>query len=245
MSCIGGVFYNCGNISGWPPLPYPLFSSPPQQPPQQPPPNPPPPQAYVQTKYYLSFPPLVGVNVEVFWVDLYDNAQLIPSTKPIALGWQFYPTAAFAPRIFTTTTNQLFHTRLRSLRYNNIYSRGYTTTYILDIGAPPPSKPLLIAYFLFHQQRWITTVYEVYFPPMPEPRSATPEDYRLALQSRKEKLVVFYDSELNGYGYFLRRHLIIELSPTEASIRENFWPYPRYYIRPTQETAYCMFMSFS
>jgi len=241
MTCIGGVVYNCQ----LPPLPPPINYPPrPQQPPQKPPPNPPPPQARVKIQYFLSFPPLVGVNVKVLWADLYNNAQLIPPAKPIALQWQFYPSSVFTPRVFTTTTNQLLHTRLRSLRYDAIYSRGYTTTYLLDIGAPLPSTPLLIAYFLFHQQRWITTVHEVYFPPMPDPRYATPEDYRLALQNRKEKLVVFYDSALNGFGYFSHRHLIIELSPTEASIKENFWPYPRYYIQPTRNTAYCMFMSF-
>ena len=130
MTCIRGVVYNCQ----LPPLPPPINYPPqPQRPPQKPPPNPPPPQARVKIQYFLSFPPLVGVNVKVLWADLYSNAQLIPSAKPIALQWQFYPSSVFTPRVFTTTTNQLLHTRLRSLRYNATYSRGYTTTYLLDI----------------------------------------------------------------------------------------------------------------
>jgi hypothetical protein len=236
MNCIGGVVYNCGNISGWPPLPYPLFSSPPQQPPQQPPPNPPPPRAYVETSYYLSFPPFVGANVSVFWTAL--NDYILPSPKPIALQWQYFPTRYARPRILTTTTNPRIYTSLKPIVDD--FGSVYVDT---DPGIPNPPNPLIVMQFLYHDRRWIVVCHEVYFPPVPLPwDGATPNDYRLALQNREEKLVVFYDSALEGLGSFTHRHLTIQLTPKEAFIQYTFQPFPDYYIQPSDNNAYCMFI---
>jgi len=90
-------------------------------------------------------------------------------------------------------------------------------------------------------------MHEVYFPPVPEQTwtwqgGATPDDYRLALQNRTEKLVVFYDSALEGLGSFTHRHITIHLMPTITAIQYTFDPDPEYYIQPTDRTAYCMFI---
>jgi len=233
MTCIGGVVYNCG----MPPLPPPINYPPqPQQPPQQPPPNPPPPKASVEKRYFLSFPVFVGVNVKVF--SSRTNRYLLPSPEPIALQWQYYPTIYARPRILTTTTNPWIATSLRP--FVDDFGRVHID---IDPDIPNPPDPLLIVQFLFHEQRWIAVLHEVYFPPVPLPREgATPNYYRLALQSRTEKLVVFYDSAIHGLGSFTHRHLTIHLTPTEAFIQYTFNPYPEYYIQPTNSPAYCMFI---
>jgi hypothetical protein len=233
MTCIGGVVYNCG----MPPLPPPINYPPqPQQPPRTPPPNPPPPRAYVETSYYLSFPPFIGNNVRVFWRSL--NDYILPSTKEIALQWQYYPKRYARPRILTTTRNQRIYTYL--IPFVDDFGKVYIG---IDPGIPNPPDPLLIVQFLFHEQRWVAVLHEVYFPPVPSTRDgATPNDYRLALQSRTEKLVAFYDSAIYGLGSFTHRHLTIHLTSTEAFIQYTFRSYPEYYIQPTNSPAYCMFI---
>jgi hypothetical protein len=230
--CIGGVAYNCGNISGWPPLPYPLFSSPPQQPPQQPPPNPPPPGASVEIRYFLSFLPFVGVNVKVFSSEI--NDYILPSSKPIALQWQYYPQHSAHPRIFAETANSLIATNLRPR--GDEYGRLYVFP---DLPVPYPPLPLVVAQFLFHEHRWIVVIHEVYFPRMPDPERATPQDYQLAIENRTEKLVMFYDSLIHGLGDV--EYLGISLTPEVALIDSHLVP-PPYRIHPTSSPAYCMFI---
>jgi hypothetical protein len=107
---------------------------------------------------------------------------------------------------------------------------------------PNPPDLLIVMQLLYHDQRWIVVVHEVYFPPVPSPwDGATPYDYRLALQNRTEKLVVFYDSALEGLGSFTHRHLTIRLTPTVGFIQYGRRD-PEYYIQPTDSTAYCMFI---
>jgi len=230
MSCIGGVVYNCG----LPPLPPPINYPPnTQQPPQQPPPNPPPPRASVEIRYYLSFPPFVGVNVEVFSSEI--NDYILPSSKPIALQWQYYPQHVARPRIVTNTVNSLIATNMRPRE--DEFGRLYVFP---DLPVPYPPYPLVVAQFLFHQQRWIVVIHEVHFPRIPNPERVTLHDYRLAIENRTEKLVMFYDSAIHGLGVINDHPVAIILTP-EVALIGNSAP-PRYRIQPTGSPAYCMFI---
>jgi hypothetical protein len=200
---------------------------------------------YVETRYYLSFPPFAAVNVRVFWSAL--GGYILPSHEPIALQWRYnLSTYQYILSILTTTTNPLIATTLRP--YVNYNSRVEVS---IEPGIPAlPEDPLLVIQFLYYHQRWIVVVYEVYFPPTPQPwNGATPNSYRDALRNRTEKLVAFYDTALEGLGSFSHRHLTIHLAPTYASIRYNGDPFYHgrnygwgYYIEPTDNTAYCMFI---
>jgi hypothetical protein len=247
MSCIGGVVYNCGNISGWPPLPYPLFSSPPQQPPLQPPPNPPPPRARVKTEHYLMFARFAGANVKV--VD-WRSAVHLPSFHPIALQWQHYPTGWASPRIITSTTNSAID--FEGLK---IYKGDVKYVRIFNAWDPFYALPIIVVQFLFHNQRWIVAVHEVQFPLLPLPTDwwsrkweyASPDVYRFILNNRQEKLVVFYDSAIQGFGSFEYENeyegVAIHLSPTTAIISYADAPdFPIYFIQPTSSPAYCMYI---
>ncbi len=229
--CVGGVVYNCGDISRWPPLPYPLFSSPPQRPPQQPPQQPPPPDARVKIEYFLSFPLLIGVNVKVFSSEI--NDYILPSPKPIALQWQYYPSHDARPRILTTTTNPLIATTMRPRE--DKWGRLYVFP---DWPAPYPPLHLNVVQFLFHEQRWIVVIHEVYFPRMPDPEQATPQNYRLAIENRKERLVLFYDSAIHGLDEVDGSPITITLTPEVASIGNSIRP--EYRIETTGSPAYCM-----
>jgi len=237
--CVRGVAYNCGNISGWPPLPYPLFPPSPQQPPRQPPPNPPPPRAFILKGYDLFFPPAVGFNVKVVW-PAWDGYTLSSPSEPIALRWHYYPNFMARPRVLITTRNPTVYTGLRPFvdRYGIIHIS-------FDLTLPEPPNSLTVIQFLFSNQRWIVVVHEVYFPPVPQSGSGpTPYDYRLVMQNREEKLVAFWDSALQGLGSFTYRNLTIYLSPTEASIRQDGFDHSEYYyIQPTDNPAYCMFIT--
>ncbi len=221
----------------------------PQQPPLQPPhppPGPPPSRVYVETRYILSFPPFVGVNVKVFWDALDDY--ILPSSKPIALQWQYYPTTYVQPRILATTKNPAIHTQLRP--FVDVLGRVY-----VDIDSWPYtdyykrySYFLVVWQFLFHNERWIVVVHEVDLPRglyagWTWQGGATPTDYHVALQNRKERLVLFYDSALQGLGSFTYRSTTIYLTPTVAFIGSINNPGdPEYYIQPTNNPAYCMYI---
>ncbi len=224
----------------WPPPQMPPVGCPPprpQRPPQQPPPNPPPPpQVYVETRYYLSFPPFIGVNVKIFHVPR--NKYIFPSSEPIVLSWRYYPALDARPEIAATTPNSLIYTMLRPF----IDERGQVFI-ILDPGIPRPPHPLIVIQFLYDNRRWIAVAHEVYFPPVPDPGRATPNNYRLALQNRKEKLVAFYDSAIEGLGSFTCSDLTIHLTPDSAIIPYFIYPQPEYYIQPTSSPAYCMFIA--
>jgi len=233
MACIGGVVYNCG----LPPLPPPINYPPrPQQPPlphpQQQQQNPPPPRARVENRYFLSFPSFVGVNVKVFSSEI--NDYILPSSEPIALQWQYYPQHDARPRILTATVNPLIATRLRPRA--DEFGRLYVFP---DLPVPYPPLPLVVAQFLFHQQRWIVVIHEVYFPRMPNPERATPQDYRLAIENRTEKLITFWDSAIHGLGGV--EHLGIYLTPEVALI--HAFRLPQYHIQPTSSPAYCTHIS--
>jgi hypothetical protein len=230
MTCIGGVVYNCQ----LPPLPPPINYPPrPQQPPQTPPPNPPPPRASVEKRYFLSFPIFVGVNVKVF--SSITNRYILPSPEPIALHWQYYPQHDALPEIFASTRNPLLATNLRP--HEDEFGRLYVFP---DLGVPYPPYPLLVAQFLFHKGRWIVVFHEVYFPRMPDPEWATPQDYRLAIENRTEKLVFFYDSAIHELGVVYDSPVAISLTP-EAALVGGTLP-PAYNIQPTKSPAYCMFI---
>ncbi len=229
--CIAGVVYNCGDISRWPLLPYPLFSSPPQRPPQQPPPNPPPPEARVKIEYFLFFPLLIGADVKVFSPIM--NRYILPSSEPITLQWQYYPSHDARPRILTTATNPLIATNMRPRE--DEWGRLYVFP---DLPVPYPPLHLNVAQFLFHERRWIVVIHKVYFPRMPDPERATPQDYRLAIENRTEEFVLFYDSAIHGLGEVDGSPITITLTPEVAFIG-NSVP-PEYRIQPTGSPAYCM-----
>lgn len=237
MSCIPflyGVGASVAMMRGyWPPPQMPPVACPPprpQRPPQQPPPNPPPPRASVGIRYFLSFPPFVGVNVKVFSSEI--NDYILPSSKPIALQWQYYPQHDARPRIFAETANPLIATNMRPRE--DEYGRMYVFP---DLPVPYPPLYLNVAQFLFHEQRWIVVIHEVYFPRMPDPERATPQDYRLAMENRTEKLIMFYDSAIHGLGDV--GYLGIFLTPEVALIDSHLVP-PPYRIQPTSSPAYCM-----
>jgi len=235
MSCFPFGVFSAPAVEDWAKFRIPCPPPQPQQPPLRPPPNPPPPQAYVESRFYLSSPPFVGVNVKVFWTAL--NDYILPSSRQISLQWQYYPTRYARPRILTTTTNPILHTHLRPIVDD--FGRVYVS---IDPGIPNPPNPLLIVQFLFHNQRWIAVLHEVYFPPVPSPwDGATPNSYRSALENRTERLVVFYDSALEGLGSFTHRHLTIHLTPTMGLI-QYYSGDPEYYIQPAGSPAYCMFI---
>jgi hypothetical protein len=200
---------------------------------------------YVETRYILSFPPFVGANVKVFWVDLGDY--ILPDSKPIALQWQYYPRTYVQPRILSTTTNPAVYTGLRPFidRFGQVYV--YIDYDIYNDFYRRYSYFLLVWQFLFHNQRWIVTAHEVALPHGPDSSwtwqgGSTPKDYRVALQNRKERLVLFYDSALHGLGSFTYRNFIIHLTPTEAFIQSAYWSEPTSYIQPTASPAYCMYI---
>jgi hypothetical protein len=180
----------------------------------------------------LSFPSFVGANVKVFSSEA--NGYILPSSNPIALQWQYYPTHHARPRIFTATINTMIATSLRPRE--DEFGKLYVFP---DLPVPYPPLHLNVAQFLFHQQRWIVVVHEVYFPRMPDPERATPQDYRLAIENRTEKLVMFYDSAIHGLGDV--EYLGIYLSPEVALIDAYLVP-PSYRIQPTSSPAYCMFI---
>ncbi len=231
MLCIGGVVYNCG----LPPLPPPLNYPPqPQRPPQQPPPNPPPPKAFFSRSYHLSIPPVVGVNVKVFSTAL--NDYILPSSRHVVLRWHYYPSIRARPRILATTTNQLVD---GPRAFVNVYGELHIRH---GITIPHPPTPLIVTQFMYHDRRWLVAVHEVTFPPPPRTTVAdTPDVYRHVVLNRKERLVMFYDTAVEGFGSFTYRRLTIYLSPTEAYIRYFSSYHSRYYyIQPTGNPAYCM-----
>jgi len=238
MSCIPFLYGVGAGVAMvreyWPPPLYPPVACPPpqpQRPPQRPPPNPPPPQASVEIRYFLSFPSFVGVNVKVFSSEI--NDYIIPSSEAIALQWQYYPQHDVRPRIFTNTQNRLIATNMRPRE--DEYGRLYVFP---DLPVPYPPLYLNVAQFLFQQQRWIVMVHEVYFSRMPDPEQATPQDYRLAIENRKERLVLFHASAIHGLGDV--EYLGIFLTPEEALI--NSLGHLPYRIQPTGSPAYCMFI---
>jgi hypothetical protein len=201
---------------------------------------------YVETRYILSFPPFVGANVKVFWRSLDDY--ILPSSKPIALQWQYYPRTYVQPRILSTTTNPAIYTNLRPFVDNRgrVYVGIDDSPY--DDYYERYSYFLVVWQFLFHNQRWIVVVHEVDLPhglhsDWTWQGGATPNDYRLALQNRKERLVLFYDSAIQGLDSFTYRYTTIYLTPTAASIEYINHPGdPDYYIQPTDNPAYCMYI---
>lgn len=204
---------------------------------------------YIETRYILSFPPFVGVNVKVFWDDLGDY--ILPSPTPIALQWQYYPRPYISPgnpRILATTINPNIATALKPFidHYGRVYISFDASPY--DDDSKRYSYFLVVFQFLFHNQRWIVVVHEVDLPHglyagWTWKGGATPNDYRLALQNRKERLVLFYDSTLQGLGSFTYRSSTIYLTPTAAFIEYINNPGdPDYYIQPTDNPAYCMYI---
>jgi hypothetical protein len=184
----------------------------------------------------LSFPPFVGVNVKIFAVPV--NKYIFPSSEPIGLSWRYYPAPDARPSILSTTSNSLIHTSLKTFvdHAGGIHIET-------DPGIPHPPNPLIVIQFLFNNQRWIAVAHEVYFPPVPDPSRATPNDYHLAMQNREEKLVVFYDSAIEGLGCFTCSNLTIHLTPDAAIIHYFIYSEPEYYIEPTDSPAYCMFIA--
>jgi len=249
MSCIPflyGVGAGVAMRRGyWPPPTIPPVACPPpqpQRPPQQPPPNlppdPPPPRASVQISHFLCFPPLVGVNVEVFEAvyetpgsDPTYSSKILPSLKPIALRYRTLLYNPVNPTIFATMINPLIHTGLRPRtdRLGVVMIRG-------DQILPFTSGRFIVAQLLFHNQRWIVAIHQVSFPSTPQPQHATLEDYRLAIENRREQLVMFYDSALQGLGPVSYSPITIDLTPKTAIIRSLFA------IRPTSSPAYCMYI---
>jgi hypothetical protein len=179
-------------------------------------------------QYYLSFPPFVGVNVRITQQDNY----ILPSSSPIALGWSYFPALDAPPHIFATTTNDWVGTGLRLQESGRI-------SISIDTGIPLSSDPLIVIQFIFYEQRWIVFVHEVYFPSIED---ASITNFHLALQNRTEKLVVFYDSKLEGLGSFTHRHLTIHLTPEQAVIQYATFDLPNYYIQPYDRSAFCMFI---
>ncbi len=216
--CVGGVVYNCGNISGWPPLSYPLFSSPPQQPPQQPPPNPPPPQIhYYREGYYLLIPPVLAFKMNVYGVVQYptgdrEYTKILPGDANLMLSWRSSPRYDACPEVTATTTNQYIHTDLKSLsglfstcrshvvfpwRDVDITHHRYTVDQNWNIIMLPIA--LYVFQFAFFNQRWFVAVHQITIPHQP-PGPITPEYLRNKLNNRRERLYLFYDSEINGFG---------------------------------------------
>jgi hypothetical protein len=236
--CVSGVMYNCGGSAQPPPVHYPPRPQEPPEQSQQPPPPSELPRVEVETRYFLSFPPLVGVNVEVFKAyydplhsELTYPSKVLPSFTPIALRYRMSLNTYLPQAIFTTVINPLIHTELRP---HILSGKTYVET---DMRVPLPSECLIVVQLLFHNQKWIVVIHEVYFPPVPLPEDgATPNDYRLALNNRTERLVVFYDSALYGLGSVSYSFLVIHLTPEEAII-ENI-----YAIKPTSSIAYCMYI---
>jgi len=234
MTCIGGVVYNCGLPPLPPPVNYPPRPQhPPQQPPKQPLPNPPPPRARVETRYYLSFPLLVGTNVTVVWDNIW-SVHLFPSPNPVALQWQYYPNRSSRPRILASTTNPFIDTFLRPY----VDYRGRVAVGIDPLPTRYPADIIQLRYF---KQRWVVVCHEVSFPNVSLPSgNATPDEFRSILQNRKEKLVELYDTEFSGFGSFTYRDLIMHLAPAEVYIQHAFAVLPNIYIRPFDNNAYCM-----
>jgi hypothetical protein len=244
--CISGVAYNCG----LPPLPPPINYPPqPQQPPQQPPPNPPPPKATVKTEHHLMFAHFAGANVRV--VDWRDVVRL-PSLHPTALQWQHYPTGWASPRIVASTTNSAIE--VEGLK---IYKGNVNYVRVSDDWDPFYALPIIVVQFLFHEQRWIVVVHEVQFPILPHLEQVrynasrwqyvSPDDYHSILNNRQEKLVVFYDSAIQGFDSFKYENeyggVVINLSPTTAMISDPDYPDdPNCFIQPTDSPAYCMYI---
>lgn len=243
MSCIPflyGVGASVALIRGyWPPPQIPPVACPPPNPqrPSPPPPQqpqPPPTQAYVEVRYYLSFPTFVGVNVKIFNVPA--NKYIFPSSKPIAMNWRYFPALDARPKVVSTISNPLIYTYLRPFAD---HTGGIHVD--IDPGLPYPSSTLIVIQFLYQNQRWVIVCHEVYFPPVPS--NATANDYRIALRNRTEKLIAFYDSALEGFGSFRCSDLTIHLTLDTAIIPYFIYPQPEYYIEPTGSPAYCMFIA--
>ncbi len=214
--CVGGVVYNCGDISRWPLLPYPRFSSPPQRPPQQPPPNPPPQIHHYREDYHLFIPPILAFNMNVHGMVEYptggrEYTTILPKNASLMLDWRSFPMYDACPEVVATTTNQYIHTDLKSLlnlfstcrssvvfpwRDVNITFHSYTVDEEGDIIMLPIT---LYVFQFFFSQRWLVAVHQIGIPPQP-PGPITSEYLRSKLNNRKERLYLFYDSEINGSG---------------------------------------------
>lgn len=195
------------------------------------------------------FARFAGANVRV--VDQWGVVRL-PSSHPIALQWQHYPTGWASPRIITGTTNSAID--FEGLR---IYKGNVDYVYISAKWDPFYALPIIVVRFLFYNQRWIVVVHEVQFPLLPHLeqmrydwrrwRYVSPDDYRSILNNRQEKLVVFYDSAIQGFGSCEYENeyggVAIHLSPTTAMISyANAPDFPIYFIQPTDSLAYCMYI---
>jgi len=256
--CIGGVVYNCGSISGWPPLPYPLFSSPPQQPPPRPHTQQPPPQIHhYRENYNALIPPIVAFNMDVYGMEEYPTGdrkytKILPGDPSLMLAWRSSPMYDACPEVNATTTNQHIHTDLKSLRdlfrtcrvwvafpWRDIDIRFHRygvdwegDIIMLDIA-------LYVFQFFYFSRRWFVVVYEIRIPPQP-PGPITPEYLRNKLNNRRERLYLFHDSEIRGFGT-----VFANIDGYEASIHPSHAVLYRnrqiaYTLQPTSNVAYFM-----
>jgi len=264
MSCIPflyGVGASVAMRRGyWPPPQMPPVACPPprpQRPPQQPPPNPPPHIHYYREYYELLIPPMLAFNMTVRGVAEYPTGDreyttILPTNATLMLSWRSSPMYDACPQIIATTANRYIYTDLKSLK--NLFStcrsrvvfpwRDIDITFhrydvdwegnviMLDIA-------LYVFQLLYFSQRWLVAVYEIVIPPQP-PGPITPEYLRNKLNNRRERLYLFYDSEIDGFGTVFtniggygasvyQSHAVLYLNGQVA-----------YTLRPTSNIAYFM-----
>jgi hypothetical protein len=236
--CVSGVVYGCPTAP--PLLPFPPT---PIQPPRtkiQIPEEPP--EPYIPPPMVdLYLPSTIAFNMDIYYL----SKKILPASEPIWLEW--------IPRTLQaslTTRNPYVCTSLRFINYGGTYvTRGSP-----DIPLSFSHHPMYVLQLAYINQRWIVALHEVFFEYPPSHPSV--EDLAMIYNNRKEKLINFYDSYLNGlndhiYGgiYIARLEsfstISVSLHTSYAVLFLHDLLYsetPLYTVQPTSSNAYAMFI---
>lgn len=194
-------------------------------------------------RFYLLFPSVVAFNMDIYFHDLNGVKKILPASEPIWLMWKYFPNRNACPQIQSVTTNPYVDTELRQIKYAQPCYYGSNW---VQYDVQP--RFLSVLQLAFINQRWILAVHEVDLPlPGYYP---TEEDLKNAYNNREERLVNFYDSQLNGLdtvygGKYLTKDVLASLHVSHADILligASGISYPLYTVQPTSNSAYAMFI---
>lgn len=235
--CISGVAYDCGLPPNM--IPFVTYAPNPKKPPKKQEEKHP--QAvFNPPRFDLLFASVVAFNMDIYFHDFDGVRKILPASEPIWLEWKYFPNNHACPKIRSVTTNPYVNTELRQIKY---YQPCYYDRNGIQDAQP---RFLSVLQLAFINQRWILAVHEVDFPFFGY--YPTEEDLKNAYNNRKERLIYFYDSWLNGLdivygGKYLTKNVLVSLHVSHADILlSGDVIYPLYTVQPTSNSAYAMFI---